>query len=297
MKVIKFSENRGILLKRNTKKVTQQDGEFLNFLWPLMTAGLPLMKSVLTPLAKRVLILLGLSAGMSAADVAIQKKTYGLGTTALIISNEETEDIMKIAKSLKESGLLIKGINETIKNETKEQKGGFHPILLRTIAANILGNSLTGKGVIRLDEGVIRTGHFLIPPHPLTNFEVQKYYQNEPKFNGAYSRNNLSQIKDGTYILDLDEYESIETHWIALYVNADSFGVEHVPKEIRKYTENKSIITNIYRIQAYDSIMSGCFSIGFIDLMLKGKSLLEYANLFSPNEYKKNDKIILKYFQ
>ena len=77
----------------------------------------------------------------------------------------------------------------------------------------------------------------------------------------------------------------------------DSFGVEHIPKEIRKFIRNKNIITNIYRIQAYDSIMCGYFCIGFIDFMLKGKSLLEYTNLFSPNEYKKNDKIILKYFQ
>ena len=75
-------------------------------------------------------------------------------------------------------------------------------------------------------------------PHPLTSFEIRKYYQNEPKFNGVYSRNNLLKIKDGAYILNLDEYESIGTHWIALYGNAnnivyfDSFGVEHIPKEI-----------------------------------------------------------------
>ena len=88
-----------------------------------------------------------------------------------------------------------------------------------------------------------------------------------------------------------------------MYVNTknvtyfDSFGVEHIPKEIRKFIRNKNIITNIYRIQAYDSIMCGYFCIGFIDFMLKGKSLLEYTNLFSPNEYKKNDKMILKHFQ
>ena len=75
-------------------------------------------------------------------------------------------------------------------------------------------------------------------PHPLTNFEIQKYYQNEPKFNGVYSRNNLSKIKDGAYVINLDEYKSIGTHWIALYVNAenvtyfDSFGVEHIPNKI-----------------------------------------------------------------
>ena len=95
-------------------------------------------------------------------------------------------------------------------------------------------------------------------PHPLNNFEIQEYYQNEPKLNGVYSRNDWSKIKDGTYIINLDEYESIGTHWIALYVNAKnvtyfaSFGVGHIPKEIKKFIENKSIITNVYRIQAYD---------------------------------------------
>ena len=77
---------------------------------------------------------------------------------------------------------------------------------------------------------------FLIPSHSLINFEIQKYYQNKPKFNGIYSKYNLPKIKGGSYIINLDEYESIETHWIALYVNAknvtyfDSFGVERIPK-------------------------------------------------------------------
>ena len=72
-----------------------------------------------------------------------------------------------------------------------------------------------------------------MPPHPLSKFEIQKYYENEPKFHGVYLRNNLSKIKDGPYIINLDEYESIETHWIALYDNNnnvpyfDSFLVEH----------------------------------------------------------------------
>ena len=87
--------------------------------------------------------------------------------------------------------------------------------------------------------------------HPLTNFERQKYYENEPKFNGVYSRNNLSKIKDWAFLINLDEYESVGTHWIALYVNDnnvkyfDSFGVEHIPKEIQKFIGNKNIITNI----------------------------------------------------
>ena len=121
-----------------------------------------------------------------------------------------------------------------------------------------------------------------MPLHLLTNFEIQKYYQNEPKFNGVYSRNNLSKIKDGVYIINLDDYESIETHWIALYVNAknvtycDSFEVENIPKEIRKFVRNKDIITNIYRVQAYDSIMCGYFCIEFINFMLTGNHILSY---------------------
>ena len=87
-----------------------------------MTARLPLMRSVLTSLTKSILLPSGLSAGMSAADAAIQKKTYGSGSTALIISNEEIEGIMKTVKSLEQSRLLIKGISETIKNEAKQTK-------------------------------------------------------------------------------------------------------------------------------------------------------------------------------
>ena len=111
-----------------------------------MTAGLPLMKSVLTSLAKSALLQLGLSAGMSAANAAIQKKTYGSGTTTLIISNEEMEHIRKIVKSLEESGLLIKGISETIKNEAKEQKGGFLSVLLGTLAASMLESGVRRAG-------------------------------------------------------------------------------------------------------------------------------------------------------
>ena len=97
-------------------------------------------------------------------------------------------------------------------------------------------------------------------PHPLTNFEIQKYYQNQPKLNGVYSRKNLSKIKDGGYTVNLDEFKSAENHMftymILLYVNninvtyINSFGVEHIPKEIKKCIVNKNMITNIHRIQA-----------------------------------------------
>ena len=100
-----------------------------------------------------------------------------------------------------------------------------------------------------------------MPPHSLTNFEIQKYYQNEPKFNGAYSRNNLLKIKDGAYVINLDEYKSIGIYWIALYVNGDnatyfdSFGVELMKREIKQFIGNKNIPSNIYRMQANDSII------------------------------------------
>ena len=130
-----------------------------------------------------------------------------------------------------------------------------------------------------------------MPPHPLINFEIQKYYQNEPKFNGVYSRDNLQKIKDWAYLISLDEYSDIETHWVALYVQnndvtyLDSFGVEHIGKEIRTFISNKNIKTNVFRIQAYDSIMCGYFCIGFIDFMLAGKTLTDFTNLFSPNNF------------
>ena len=140
-------------------------------------------------------------------------------------------------------------------------------------------------------------------PHPLTNFEIQKYYQNEPRFNGVYSRDNLPKLKDGAYVINLDKYSDIGTHWLALYVMNndvtyfDSFDVEHIPKEIKAFIDRSlSITTNIFRIQAYDSIMCGYFCIGFIDFMLAGKTLTEFTNLFSPNNFLKNDNVILNYF-
>ena len=144
-----------------------------------------------------------------------------------------------------------------------------------------------------------------MPPHLLTNFEIQKYYQNEARFNGVYSRYNLpSKIKDGAYVIDLDEYSDIRTHWVALYVvnkNVscfDSFVVEHIPKEIKKFINGSlSITTNIFRIQPYDLIMCRYFCIGFINFMFDGKTLTEYTNLCLPNNFQKNVGIILKYFK
>ena len=122
----------------------------------------------------------------------------------------------------------------------------------------------------------------MIPPHPLTNFEIEAHCQNENRFNGVCSRDNLpDKRKDGVYIINLDEYSDVGTHWLALYVNDkiatyfDSFGIEHDPKEIKKFINNKNIIANIYSVQNYDSIICGYFCIGFINYMFKGKSLTD----------------------
>ena len=147
----------------------------------------------------------------------------------------------------------------------------------------------------------------------MTNIEISEYYKNEPRFNGLYSRNNLpNKIKKGEYVINLDENKNIGTHWVSLFVKTieviffDSFGVEHIPKEINKFIDttkssslerNKKIKANIFRIQAYDSIMCGYFCIEFISYMLKGKTLLDYTNLFSPNDFKKNDQIIKRIFK
>ena len=117
-----------------------------------------------------------------------------------------------------------------------------------------------------------------MPPHPLTNFEIQKCYENEPRFNGACSRNNQSKKeKDGVYVINLDEYADVGTHWIALFCNRSeilcfgSFRVEHVPEEIKKLAGNQNIIANIFRVKVNNSIMCGYFCIGIIDFMLVDK--------------------------
>ena len=106
-----------------------------------------------------------------------------------------------------------------------------------------------------------------MPLHPLTDFEIQKYYENEPRFNGFYSRNNLlKKIKDGAYVINHDEYADVVTHWTALFfskseiVYLDSFGVEHVPEEIKEFAGNKNIIANIFRVQANNSVMCGRYA-------------------------------------
>ena len=139
---IKFS-------KTQIKKLAQSGGFLGKLLAPLLKFAVPLAKNVLLPL--------GLTAAASATDAGIQKSIRGSGngkTTTLIISNEDLDDIKKIIKCLEEQGILVKGVKDMIENEVKEQKGGFLGMLLGTLGASFLGNMLTGKGIVRAGEGV-----------------------------------------------------------------------------------------------------------------------------------------------
>ena len=154
-----FNNHTSADIKFSKAQLTKiQKGGFLKFLMILLKSGLPLLKYVVKPLG-----MLGLTAAASATDAAINKKLLGSGNhTTLIISNNDMQDLLKIVKSLEDSGILVNGITETIKNEVKEQKGGFLSMLLGTSSASLLGDLLTkklsGTGVIRAGEGTVRTG-------------------------------------------------------------------------------------------------------------------------------------------
>ena len=143
-----------------------------------------------------------------------KKKKHGSGTTTFIISNEEMNDIMKIAQDLEDSNILLKEVTTTIKNGIKEQKSGFLSMLLSTLEASLLRNLLSGKGTVIAGEGIVRAVYgysikkkALIPTYP---FEIKEYNENEPRFNRVYSRDNLPKtIKHGAYVINLDEYADV----------------------------------------------------------------------------------------
>ena len=148
------------LSKTQLSKMIQLGGFLGRLLGPLLRTGLPLMKNVIQPLAKSVVILLGSTAAASAANAGIHKKILGSGhNTTSIISKDEIEDIFKIVKSLEDSGLLLEGVSKTIKNEPKEQNRGFLGMLLGTLGASLLGSMLEGKGVIRAGEGTAEVAY------------------------------------------------------------------------------------------------------------------------------------------
>ena len=166
-----FANNSSIdinLSKTQLSKMIQLGGFHSRLLGPLLKPGLPLIKYVIKPWAKSVLIPLGLTAAASTAYAGIHKKIVGSGNITLIISNEEINDIMKIVQALQDSNILLKGVTETGENELKEQKGGFLSILFGKLGASLLGNLLTGKGIYRAGkgkginragEGVVRAGY------------------------------------------------------------------------------------------------------------------------------------------
>ena len=164
------------LFKAQILKIIQSGGFLGRLLGPSIKTGLPLIKNVIKPLAKSFLIPLGLTASGSAADIGIHKKILGSGTTTLILSNEEMNDIIKVAQALEDSNILLKGVTKTIINETKEQKGGFLSMLLGTLGASLSGNLLTGKGIVRAGsgnqkgKGIVRAG----TGHPLSSASQNK---------------------------------------------------------------------------------------------------------------------------
>ena len=158
------------LSKTQLSKMIQSGGFLGRLLGPLLKTGLPLIKNVIKPLAKSVLIPLGLTAAASAADAGIHKKILGSGhqpsssashynNTILIISNDEMKDITKIVKSLEDSCLSPEGVSETIQHEAKEQRGEFLGMLLGTLGATLLGNNLAGKEINTAGEGIVRAGY------------------------------------------------------------------------------------------------------------------------------------------
>ena len=154
-----FANNSSVDIKFSKAQLSKmiQSGGFLSkLLGPLLKTGLPLIKNVITPLARSVLIPLELTAA-AAADAGIHY-ILGSGNTTLIISNKDMEDLIKIVKSPEDSGLLLKRVTESVQNEVKEQKGGFISTLLGTLASSLLGSLLTGKGIHRAGEGIVRAG-------------------------------------------------------------------------------------------------------------------------------------------
>ena len=125
----------------------------------------------------------------------------------------------------------------------------------------------------------------------LTVFTQEIIYQKKKK------------IKDGEYVINLDEHKDTGTYWIALFCNRNkivyfnSFGVEPIPEEIKEFVGNRNIKANIFRVQPNNSVMCGYFCIGFIDFMFANKTLTDYTNMFSTYDFNKNDQIILSYFK
>ena len=127
----------------------------------------------------------------------------------------------------------------------------------------------------------------------LKHCKVPKYHDQDCRFNGVYSRNNLPRIKDGVSAINQDDEESKGTYWVSLFINIstavyfDSFGIKYFRQEVLSKIEYESILHNVFSIQFEDSIKFGFYCITFTEHMIAGKTLLDYTNLFSLNDYKK----------
>ena len=227
------------LSKAQIKKVTMSGTGLKSMLGRLLPKLIKPATSLLTNV--------GLPLGLSTAMSGIDKKIHGYGSKTVKFSNDEINDMTKVIKALEDSDVLMKGVTKTFKNDV--QNGGalpLIPMLLGTLCSLLSGRGMYRAGMYRAGKGMYRIGQelqkkSLIPFKSLKNFEIQEYYKNKPRFNGVYSKDNLPKtIKNGAYVINLDEYEDVGTHWIALFVKNDeviyfdSFGVEHVPKKIIK---------------------------------------------------------------
>ena len=135
----------------------------------------------------------------------------------------------------------------------------------------------------------------LVSFHPLNNTEITNYFKYEARFIGVFSRNNLSRVKDGAYIINLHDKNSKGTCWFSLFIDKnlavcfDSFETEYIPQEVLNKIRDGSIGYNIFRIPDNESIICVFLCNSFIEYMLVGKTLSDYTNYFSPNDYEKND--------
>ena len=170
-----------------------------------------------------------------------------------LFSNEDINYIIKTIKSLENSGVLTVGITKTVKHE--KQAGGFLGALSVLLAASIVQPVIS-----------------LVLLHPLSNIDITNYFNYKPRFHGVFSRNNLHRIKDGAYVMNLDDKKRKGTHQVSLFnvrntaVYFDSFGIEDIPSEALKKIKDKSITCNAFRMQDNESILCGFYCIAFICL-------------------------------
>ena len=178
----------------------------------------------------------------------------------LFISNEDINDIIKTIKPLKDSTVLIGGVTETVKDVIKKQEGGFLGALLAPLAASLV-QPVIYSVVKVISRKRIYEWKFLVPLHPLNNIKIINYFKYEPRFNGEFSRNNLPKIKNGAYVINLNDENIKGTHWVLLLIDKntavyfDFFGIGYIQQEVLNKFKDKSITHNIVKIQHFESII------------------------------------------